>query len=338
MRTVKNIEPGTRFGRLVVLERDYEYETWRRAVGKKSNHRHYRCNCDCGGTTVVDMYCLLRGTTTSCGCVKRERLMKKGRKVKDLTGIVYGHMTVIELDSSKPYGAGRHAYWICKCGLCGNVKSVRSSDLTMGAVTHCGCQTSYMISKRTTTDLNGKIFGHLTVVDRDYSTGFHSGCHAKWNCVCGLCGRVESVASDMLTSYGKDRCSICAKAIPIGELRIMELLDEMGVEYIHETSSLGCRYPETESLLYFDFVVNPNTDATYIIEFDGIQHFKEVKRWERSMSLEERQKRDAYKNKWCIDKGIPLIRIPYTVLKNISVDDVNLLTSSFVIEGGGLSA
>ena len=334
---MKEIEPGSKVGRLLILERDYVREAERKELGKR-DVPYYKCRCDCGAEISVMGTSLSTKRTQSCGCLRNERIRKRGRKVKNLEGMSFGHMRVIKIDDTKQKGYGKHAYWICECGLCGNTKSVRGSDLTTGLVVDCGCQRGYRLSVGSATNLSNVVFGHLTVIDRDFSIGTRSGQHAKWNCMCGLCGRIESIASDMLIRYGKDRCSACAKTTPMGELRIMELLDELGVEYIHDTSSLGCRYPGTNSLLYFDFVVNPNSDEKYIIEFDGIQHFKEVKRWERTMPLAERKKRDAYKNMWCCENNIPLIRIPYTALKKMNVDDVSIITSSFVIKGGGQGA
>lgn len=334
---MEEITQGTRVGRLVVLGRDYQREEERRELGKR-HWPYYKCRCDCGLETSVIGNSLLSGRTQSCGCLRAERMRRRGKNSKDLSQKQFGDLTVIEQDTSKATKCGKHMYWICSCNICGNTKSIRSSDLISGYVVDCGCRRSQRASKGRVVDLEGAEFGHLSVLERDLSVGYRSGKHARWNCRCDLCGAVESVSSSVLIRYGKDRCSVCAKTVPMGELKIMELLDELNLEYIHDTTSLGCRYPDTDSLLYFDFIVNPDSDSKYIIEFDGVQHFKEVKPWERSMPLTERRRRDAYKNKWCDEHGIPMIRIPYTALKNMCVDDVNILTSSFVIEGGGPSA
>lgn len=63
MPTKHIIIPGTRFGRLVVLEespvRKYNYVSW-------------RCRCDCGQETIVTGVSLRLGNTRSCGCLQRE--------------------------------------------------------------------------------------------------------------------------------------------------------------------------------------------------------------------------------------------------------------------------
>lgn len=52
---------GQRFGKLLVLER---------TQNNRFNHVCYKCQCDCGGITIVDSTNLKNGNTTSCGCIK----------------------------------------------------------------------------------------------------------------------------------------------------------------------------------------------------------------------------------------------------------------------------
>lgn len=61
---------GKRFGRLVVLE----------YAGEKK----WKCQCDCGGTTIVSGTALNSGSTKSCGCLrietaKRAKYVKHGK-------------------------------------------------------------------------------------------------------------------------------------------------------------------------------------------------------------------------------------------------------------------
>ena len=52
---------GQRFGKLTVIER---------VANNRFNHVCYKCQCDCGGITIVDSNNLKNGHTTSCGCIK----------------------------------------------------------------------------------------------------------------------------------------------------------------------------------------------------------------------------------------------------------------------------
>lgn len=60
--------------------------------------------------------------------------------------------------------------------------------------------------------------------------------------------------------------------------------------------------------LSFDFAIFTSGKLEVLIEIDGIFHFKKV--FEKQ-SLEKQQENDAKKNKYCLLKNIPLIRIPY---------------------------
>jgi len=54
---------GERFGRLVVQGR----------AEHASPGAYWKCNCDCGGTTIVRSSHLRGGATESCGCLQKER-------------------------------------------------------------------------------------------------------------------------------------------------------------------------------------------------------------------------------------------------------------------------
>lgn len=53
---------GKRYGKLVVLELDHV----------EKSKRYWKCQCECGNTTVVREGNLRHGITKSCGCLKKE--------------------------------------------------------------------------------------------------------------------------------------------------------------------------------------------------------------------------------------------------------------------------
>ncbi len=59
-------------------------------------------------------------------------------KFKDLTGQVFGKLTVIGISKKVQSGKRERYYWRCRCD-CGNIKDVRTDCLTSGYVTSCGC-------------------------------------------------------------------------------------------------------------------------------------------------------------------------------------------------------
>ena len=57
---------------------------------------------------------------------------------KDLTGMKFGRLTVIGLDSKKEVGGRTRYYWLCQCD-CGKKHVARTDGLTGGGVQSCGC-------------------------------------------------------------------------------------------------------------------------------------------------------------------------------------------------------
>jgi hypothetical protein len=66
-----NIQTGTRFGRLTVVQEAEPYVT-----PGGSQVRKFFCTCDCGGETAVTLTKLRNGHTKSCGCLRVETTRK----------------------------------------------------------------------------------------------------------------------------------------------------------------------------------------------------------------------------------------------------------------------
>lgn len=64
---------GKRFGKLIVLERDYDKQNQQINDGKLSKV-FWKCKCDCGNYTVVQSTNLTNSHTQSCGCMVGEKL------------------------------------------------------------------------------------------------------------------------------------------------------------------------------------------------------------------------------------------------------------------------
>lgn len=321
------VKPGMKFGLLTVLEEDYDAESL-----SKYSHKIFKCECECGQQKSVDVYHLLSGHVKSCGASVHRRAFSQGTHTKDLSGMMFENMEVIEKDASKITKGGKHVYWICKCTICGKTKSVRSSDLISGKVTDCGCGRSRRISDGVAENLSGLVFGHLTVIEKDISK-IKSGSPAFWICKCDLCGRTESVAAPMLKYYGKDRCKICM-GISNGEQKIIEMLESYNISFVHDKPYGNFKYSISGGTPRFDFRITSNSDCDYIIEFDGEQHYKEVTfgpNMEKWQSLEYVKIRDDEKNSYCASHNIPLIRIPYKKLKTLDIIDLLPETSDYLI-------
>ena len=99
---------------------------------------------------------------------------------------------------------------------------------------------------------------------------------------------------------------------------VAAILKKSKINFVKEKTFSDLKH----GLFRFDFYILNLWGAPAIVEVDGEQHFIS-KDWREP--LEEIQYRDAIKNQWCKDSGIPLIRIPYTKLSTLTIDDLLLL-------------
>ena len=95
---------GKKFGKLTVL---------RRADGPGAPR--WVCRCECGNPKTVRGNHLRSGAITSCGC--------QGGVFVDLTGRVFGHLTVVK---RLPSISGT-TIWFCRCA-CGKTIAVRAGQ------------------------------------------------------------------------------------------------------------------------------------------------------------------------------------------------------------------
>lgn len=304
---------GKVFGRLIVLYRVNN-------IGKQTA---WKCQCECGNTCIVAGAHLKNGHTQSCGCLQREKVIEKNRNNNsNLIGQRFGRLVVLKATEERK---NDDIMWECLCD-CGNIHKVRTSSLKNGHTVSCGCYRSEIasktykaIGKNRNSNLIGKRFGKLIVKNRTNERKAHC---IVWECICD-CGNLCFVPTSYLTSGDTGSCGCLSSK---GELKIQQLLKEYKINFATQKTFDKCIYPITNGKPRFDFYVN----NTYIIEYDGIQHFKATEYgWNTENNLVYVQKNDEYKNQWCKENNIPLIRIPYTKLDTLCIEDLMLETTQF---------
>jgi hypothetical protein len=130
MKTIDMV--GQQFGRWLVLEE----------AGRRNGKRLYRCECQCPQRTirVVQGDHLRQGLSRSCGCLKRELAAERMRQKHDLTGRVFGRLTVIAEAGRYGKPGQTKRIWLCECACAAkNQVEVLASNLLKGTSRSCGC-------------------------------------------------------------------------------------------------------------------------------------------------------------------------------------------------------
>ena len=235
----------------------------------------------------------------------------------DLTGKKFNRLTVKE----KSFKKGAEWYWLCECE-CGNTCEVMGSSLRANRTRSCGClkKESDKAPKGNVIDLIGQSFGQLTVIQRD---GSDARGEAKWLCQCSCGSTPISILGSNLRTGHTQSCGCNRRSH--GELKIEHLLLDNNISF--EQEKVLFKF-STGTNAYFDFYVNNQ----YLIEYDGETHYRyNLHGWHNEEQLTKQQERDKIKNEWCRENNIPLIRIPYTHLKDLCIKDLLLETSNFIV-------
>jgi hypothetical protein len=111
-------------------------------------------------------------------------------KVKDLTGRVFGRLTVLKFDGLRNH----NAMWLCACA-CGKTKVLTRPNLLSGRTQSCGCFKSERNRELKTTH------GHS--VDHHESPTYKSWAHMVWRCT--------NPKSDKFKYYGERGIKVCER-------------------------------------------------------------------------------------------------------------------------------
>lgn len=232
-------------------------------------------------------------------------------RAEDLTNKKFGLLTPLYRIKSKGV-----PQWVCKCE-CGNYTLVFSSNLKTGLTKSCGCFQKKVQSKDITNQRFGKLIALYPTQKRN------SDGSILWHCKCD-CGNQLDVISSNLNNGHTISCGCFSGST--GEEKISEILRKSDIYFERQKTFKNCIFEDTLYPAKFDFYVNNQ----YLIEFDGKQHFKYTGiGWDTKENFQKIKKRDEFKNKWCQENNIPLIRIPYTHLGKICLNDLLLETSQF---------
>lgn len=257
----------------------------------------------------------------------------------NLIGQKFNKLTVIEDTNFKD--SSKKRLWKCLCD-CGNITYVTSTNLKRGTIKTCGCSHIDAIKKAAKVsaekrrgiilnDITGIKFGELTAIKPDIDKTEANrkpngkGAPTFWFCKCS-CGSTVSVNYSNLINGSTKSCG-CVKSR--GETKIANILNNNNIKFEKQKWFDSCRFPDTNWVAYFDFYL---PSYNLLIEYDGDQHFySKGSGWNNEECLANLKRKDNFKNEWCKNNGIPLIRIPYTHYKDIIIDDLISLENNIFL-------
>ena len=252
-----------------------------------------------------------------------------------MVGQRYGLLTVIERGENDKHGK---AQWWCQCDCGSPLKLINGSALRRGLVVSCGCNKRNKLkqyNESNVVDETGNIYGYLTVIKRNDEIK-HSDGRALWDCKC-KCGNIITIPGRSLRNGHTTSCGCRRQSL--GEEAVEKLLLQNNFNYAKEYL-VATRKEQIKQYhkSRFDFAIfDNNNNLKYLIEYDGSQHFEKNVRenglgFNTREAYEKTHERDMIKNQWCKDNNIPLIRIPYTHLDKLIIEDLKLETTTFLVK------
>lgn len=229
----------------------------------------------------------------------------------EMIGKKFGLLTVLEEDIEHPKTKNRCKFWKCQCD-CGNIKVINGNNLRSGNTKSCGCLHKIAMQQRFNDKNNipkgfeiknykNQKIGKLLVLEATNQRTKDG--YVIWKCQCD-CGNITYINSHNLNRQSVLSCGCLSSK---GEQKLISIFQDLKIVFEKEKTFSSCVFPNTNQLARFDFYL---PDFNILIEFDGSQHFFETKYLTKD-SLQTIQARDQFKDQWCKNNNIILIRIPF---------------------------
>lgn len=205
----------------------------------------------------------------------------------------------------------------CICTNCNKtIRYIRNNELKKYSTKLCHQCTVQKNSEKSHPEIGTK-FGKLLVID---DGGFLNQRHFSI-CQCD-CGNIVKVMDNKLKTGNTNSCGKCA--FSKGEYIIKQILDKNNILYDYD-SIFPELLKETKRRLRFDFIIyNNDGSLSHFIEFDGNQHKTGMwgGSWSNLKTYEVIHERDLIKDNFCKKHNYKLIRIPYSKIKIITINDL----------------
>lgn len=297
---------------------------------------YWFCKCNlCGEIESKNGTALRKGKTKQCkNCSRQPSFINMTGWIMKEHGVPDSRVTVLEELPEKTND--KRSKWKCQCD-CGTIFSANGQLLRNGITKSCGCYNRDSIRARAAVAAQekiGKRNGMLTVKE---FLGFRpkknsSNYTSYFLCQCD-CGNYIELDEKRVQDGRVKSCGCISTSI--GEKLIENLLNKNHIIFQHDV----CYKPlihDTNRNLRFDFIIyNGDNTINRFVEFDGIQHETGIVggTWGKIDNKEIIQERDTIKNNWCLKNNYLLVRIPYTKLNTLCLDDI--MGNKFIYKEGG---
>jgi len=277
--------------------------------------------CDCGNKWISKINNVLKSSRRD-GCQKCQKRAKSLRKYSKSNDAYLKEVKEIwgnKIDILTDYITGETKIK-AKCNLCNHIWETSARSITRGTgCPKCGHKRNIQSTIKThdnyISDLYKIHMNRITLKDK-----YHNS-YIKLNFNCNICKHNWMAnPSTILTGRGCPKCNLSK-----GEILIYNCLKNLNISFKEQYIIDGLK-TEKGGYPVFDFVIfDDDNKISSIIEYDGMQHFLPIKRFGGEKRFEAQKRIDNFKNLYCLENKIKMIRIPYTELKNIDVDYINKL-------------
>lgn len=297
---------GEKIGRLLILRR----------LKTNDATTDWLCLCDCGNYCIKRTGYLNSVKLASCGCYRKE-LDKLPKKTYWEPGYIVGNWKLIKKIEDKTNDKNDKWEIECICG-CGETRIEKSNNIrwiickkqqeeNKKILEECRKTMKPNPIPENVENLIGKEYGFLKIIGFACRLNYDN----YWICECSC--RTKKIIKEENLKRGVTRSCGCMRSY--GEIEIILFLNKYNIKYDTQVMFEDCVY---EKQLRFDFrVYYPNSDKWFLLEFQGIQHYKPVKfkkNWTEEKMQEEFEKvkeKDKIKRKYCKENNIEIFYLYY---------------------------
>ena len=277
----------------------------------------FRCKL-CGEIWETTPHSVLRGGT---GCLKcsyklrgKQATKTHEQFIKEIS-IINPNITILG------QYVNTHSKIKYRCLKCGNIQYALPGHLLQGH----GCGKCAISNNTKTTEEfiqeSKKIYGDRFTYDK---TAYINS-STKVIITCKEHGDFSIVPTSFLSGRSCPRCTQS-----FGENLVMQVLIKNNIKFKQEYR-IDMEFSYYNKTIYVDFITKVN-GKVYIIEYNGMQHYKPVQFFGGEEAFRKQQKRDEALRQFCNKHNITLIEIPYkirdydNVLKYIKDNAPNIFT------------